>query len=370
MRRIFTLLLAASAALEQTQAAAAPLGAGGWTAAPESCAGLAPRPGTTNVVHYHLHKTGGISLNSILLDRFGGKQLHGPQRKGLTESLAASPHSFMVTYVREPVAALLSRFYFWRAQSSSSTFRLEPSKAAKVLCQPMDDYMAHKVPGFGASHNFMFASLAVGQPLDATKCAANETSATTAVDAATHTSSQRRRRARSRGVSGGEAAGDRDGGGGGGGGGGDSRYGQERVFRKPQNLTNGASWRDVCPGGTTNADLVHQRNIPSRALACWKSAHIMHLQIRASCTNRYCRCSCALLSVFTLLFHPLPLSPRVPSLRNQRRWRRSLKCYGGCGTASSWASRSASTSRSSSSASKRVPASASQTSTTAPKTSW
>jgi hypothetical protein len=29
------------------------------------------------VMHYHLHKTGGISLNSILLDRYRGAELHG-----------------------------------------------------------------------------------------------------------------------------------------------------------------------------------------------------------------------------------------------------------------------------------------------------
>jgi hypothetical protein len=150
------------------------------------------------VTHYHLHKTGGITINSILMSRYGGSQLHGPERPILSKALDSSHSSYFISYVRDPIAALLSRFFFWRACAVSKTYRLEADKERKVMCQTLDSYMRLE-----ASHNFMFDSLITGAPLG--RCRGNST---------------------------------------------------KRVFEKPPNLKKGATWRDVC--FTTYEDFVYQ----------------------------------------------------------------------------------------------------------------
>lgn len=67
------------------------------------------------VIHYHLHKTGGMTFNEIILERYHMTQLHGSLRPPLSEAFAKYPTSFFVAFVRDPVKALLSRFYYWRA---------------------------------------------------------------------------------------------------------------------------------------------------------------------------------------------------------------------------------------------------------------
>lgn len=173
------------------------MGVVGTVQGSESC-DLNPR--SKKVIHYHLHKTGGITLNKILLDRYHGKQLHGAKRKRLDKSMREHQGSFMVMYVREPVAALLSRFYFWRAFNVGDG--LETSKSRKVLCQTLDEYMTKE-----ASHNFMFDSIAVGQPMGRRCQPKNST-------------------------------------------------GPASNFTKPQNLKTGATWLDVCPGGSSEEDFV------------------------------------------------------------------------------------------------------------------
>jgi len=159
-------------------------------------------PKRNKVMHYHLHKTGGITINSILMDRYDGSQLHGAKRPKLSHALEKKNY-YYISYVRDPVAALLSRFYFWRAcatSTSSNTYHLEKSKIKKVMCQTQDSYMRND-----ASHNFMFDSLIVGQPLG--KCKRNSSSMN---------------------------------------------------FQTPPNLKQGATWKDVCPGGQSKDDFINE----------------------------------------------------------------------------------------------------------------
>ena len=118
-----------------------------------------PHDHIEEVAHYHLHKAGGITLNEILQKRYGKKQFHG----GGVPSLASAMHDhrgvYFFSYVREPVAGLLSRFYFWRLSN-----KVHDKKFRKVLCQTLHEYMEKD-----ASHNFMWKRLVAGLPMS-TKC--------------------------------------------------------------------------------------------------------------------------------------------------------------------------------------------------------
>ena len=98
------------------------------------------RGASRGLMHYHQHKTGGISLNTIVVSRYRGEEIHGGKRPPLVQVLefAARYNRSVVTLLREPVARALSRFFFWRATEHPGT-----PKGFKALCQSLSSYIVH-----------------------------------------------------------------------------------------------------------------------------------------------------------------------------------------------------------------------------------
>jgi uncharacterized membrane protein YgcG len=206
-------------------------------------------------------KTGGITLNQIFTERYRYKQMHGAGVPSLSDALRNYPNNYYVTYMREPISGLLSRFYFWRL-SNEGTHK----KYAKVLCHTLHEYMATQ-----ASHNFMFRRVIVGQPLGSAcrSITTNYSSATSllsspspaAPEAAavvekghrrglsrSHPSSSKKgRKSSSIKSSAGTSKGGRE-------------EEEEKKMRESAAVwrlgTGNETWREVCPGGRSEADFV------------------------------------------------------------------------------------------------------------------
>ncbi len=206
-------------------------------------------------------KTGGITLNQIFTERYRYKQMHGAGVPSLSDALRNYPNNYYVTYMREPISGLLSRFYFWRL-SNEGTHK----KYAKVLCHTLHEYMATQ-----ASHNFMFRRVIVGQPLGSAcrSITTNYSSATSllsspspaAPEAAavvekghrrglsrSHPSSSKKgRKSSSIKSSAGTSKGGRE-------------EEEKKKMRESAAVwrlgTGNETWREVCPGGRSEADFV------------------------------------------------------------------------------------------------------------------
>ena len=127
----WTTLLALLATLLCSAAAAATNETTVWT--PNGC----PTMGVTapRIVHYHQHKAGGKTVNTVLVDRYHGIESHSRTRKALSYAVAKQyKGQRIVTFVREPVSKVLSRFWYWRSGERGKT------KTESVACRTLEEY--------------------------------------------------------------------------------------------------------------------------------------------------------------------------------------------------------------------------------------
>ena len=72
-----------------------------------------------DLVHYHIAKNAGTTLRSVITKRYGGMELHGPEKKAYGSYFRSGERKwrgrYFVTMAREPTSKLLSQFFYVRS---------------------------------------------------------------------------------------------------------------------------------------------------------------------------------------------------------------------------------------------------------------
>ena len=72
-------------------------------------------------------------MNTVLVDRHHGTESHSATRKALSYAVAKQyKGQRIVTFVREPVSKVLSRFWYWRTGALG--------KDKTVACRTLEEY--------------------------------------------------------------------------------------------------------------------------------------------------------------------------------------------------------------------------------------
>jgi len=132
-------------------------------------------PRTDRLRHYHQHKAGGKTVNSILerieskfadtdqnhplFTRANGGEIHG-NRKSLHKHMRKGESTDRyVTFLREPTAKIMSRFYYHRTMCNGTSWMIPCFKLAGVCCLTLEDYVIQR-----AMNNNQYESLVAGMP--------------------------------------------------------------------------------------------------------------------------------------------------------------------------------------------------------------
>ena len=114
-------------------------------------------PPPSYLIHYHQHKNAGLTVRWMLKRWNNTREMHGtrPQLVGVLDD-ANRKRGLVITFVREPVARSLSRFWYWRAKGSDS------GKEAKARCATLAEYARTKMRA-NNQHEFMLGDGALGE---------------------------------------------------------------------------------------------------------------------------------------------------------------------------------------------------------------
>ena len=131
-------------------------------------------PRTDRLRHYHQHKAGGKTVNYILerikaagnddqsqplFSRANGGEIHG-NRKSLHKHMRkGESNNRYVTFLREPTAKVMSRFYYHRTMCNGTSWMIPCYKLAGVCCLTLEDYVVQR-----AMNNNQYESLVSGMP--------------------------------------------------------------------------------------------------------------------------------------------------------------------------------------------------------------
>ena len=132
-------------------------------------------PQTDRLRHYHQHKAGGKTVNYILeriktanndgsdpsqaplFTRANGGEIHG-NRKSLHQHMRkGESNDRYVTFLREPTAKVMSRFYYHRTMCNGTSWMIPCYKLAGVCCLTLEDYVVQR-----AMNNNQYESLVAG----------------------------------------------------------------------------------------------------------------------------------------------------------------------------------------------------------------
>ena len=131
---------------------------------------------TDRLRHYHQHKAGGKTVNFILervrtasklladqnqplFTRANGGEIHG-NRKSLHKHMRKGKSTDRyVTFLREPRAKIMSRFYYHRTMCNGTSWMIPCYKLSGVCCLTLEEYVKQR-----AMNNNQYESLVAGMP--------------------------------------------------------------------------------------------------------------------------------------------------------------------------------------------------------------
>lgn len=138
------------------------------------------QPEVHRLRHYHQHKAGGKTVNYILerirplstdtsrpdatvrplFTRDNGGEIHG-RRKHLEKHIRkGNVTDRYVTFLREPTAKVMSRFYYHRTMCNGTSWLVPSYKLAGVCCLTLAQYVKER-----AMNNNQYESLVAGRPM-------------------------------------------------------------------------------------------------------------------------------------------------------------------------------------------------------------
>mmetsp|Transcript_13494 Transcript_13494/g.29313 ORF Transcript_13494/g.29313 Transcript_13494/m.29313 type:complete len:428 (+) Transcript_13494:216-1499(+) len=139
--------------------------------------------------HYHQHKAGGKTVNYILerarplsadtndttagplFTRDSGGEIHGSRKRLQKHIQKGDVTDRYVTFLREPTAKVMSRFYYHRTMCNGTRWLVPSYKLAGVCCLTLAQYVKER-----AMNNNQYESLVAGRPMG-TICSPNNPSA-------------------------------------------------------------------------------------------------------------------------------------------------------------------------------------------------
>ena len=136
------------------------------------------QPEIHSLRHYHQHKAGGKTVNYILerirplsadiLDaatrplftRDNGGEIHGSRKHLEKHMRKGNVTDRYVTFLREPSAKVMSRFYYHRTMCNGTSWLVPSYKLAGVCCLTLAQYVRER-----AMNNNQYESLIAGRPM-------------------------------------------------------------------------------------------------------------------------------------------------------------------------------------------------------------